>query len=335
MIINWLNHTDFAYPWILPLLILLPILVFEYYRRRRRSSAHLSITTTKFIRKTASLKTRLVHVPFWLRLLAIGCLIIALARPRNQFTESETKGKGIDIVLCFDISGSMTERDFVPNRLEAAKTVAEDFVRSRKGDRIGITIFSNISFTLAPVTTDYNMVLRQIEKINSGYLEEEGTAIGSGLATSIDRLQYSKAKSKVIILLTDGMDFGGKISPDIATSMAKTFGIRIYTIGIGSNREMDVTVSTPYGPEKQKRQLEFNPELLKNIAKQTGGQYFQAEDNQALAKVYQSIGELEKSDVKVLSYHRYEEKFLPFVLAALILIFIEMILRLAVLRKFP
>lgn len=335
MIFNWFQHTDFAYPWILALLILLPILAIEYYRRRSRSAATIALSTTKYIRKTGSLRTRLIHLPFWLRLLALGALIIALARPRNQFTQSETNGQGIDIVLCFDISGSMTETDFIPTRLEAAKRVAADFVRSRKGDRIGITIFSNISFTLCPVTTDYNMVLQQIQHINNGYLEEEGTAIGSGLATSIDRLQYSKAKSKIIILLTDGMDFGGKISPDIATAMAKTFGIRIYTVGIGSNKEVEDTVATEFGQEKQKRQLDFNPTLLKNIARQTGGQYFQAADNDALAKVYKSIGELEKSDVTVTSFNRYEEKYLPFLIVGLLLVFSEMLLRLVVLRKFP
>lgn len=323
MIINWLNHTDFAYPWILVLLALLPLMAYWYFTRKNKGKAAIALTTVKFINRTRSIKARLIHIPFFLRLVAIGCLIIALARPRAKFTQTETTGKGIDIVLCFDISGSMTERDFVPNRLEAAKSVATDFVKGRQGDRIGITIFSNISFTLCPVTSDYNMVLQQIAAINSGYLEEQGTAIGSGLATSIDRLRYSKAKSKVIILLTDGVDFGGKISPDIATSMAKTYGIRVYTIGVGSNKKVE------------DRQLEFNPELLQNIARQTGGQYFQAESNATLTKVYQSIGELEKSDIKITTYNRYEEQFLPYLLTGLILLFIEILLRLVVFRKFP
>lgn len=332
MIVNWLQHTDFAYPWLLLLLVLLPVLVLLHYRKQAGRSAPLALSTTRDIKKTRTWKTRLIHIPFWLRLLVLGALIIAMARPRNTFTETTTTGQGIDMVLCFDISGSMTERDFIPNRLEAAKRVAEDFVRTRAGDRIGVTIFSNISFTLTPVTTDYAMVLHQISQINSGYLQEEGTAIGSGLATSIDRLRYSKAKSKVIILLTDGMDFGGKISPDIATSMAKTYGIKVYTIGIGSNKTVDD--NDPLGGSGG-RQLDFNPELLKNIARQTGGQYFQAGDNKTLEKVYQSIGKLEKSDVKLTSFNRYEEKYVPFVLAALLLLVLEMLLRLRVLRKFP
>lgn len=323
MIINWLNHTDFAYPWILLLLILLPLLAYWYFRGKRKNKAAIALTTVKFINRTRSLKAKMIHIPFFLRLIALGCLIIALARPRTKFTQTETTGKGIDIVLCFDISGSMTERDFVPNRLEAAKAVATQFVKSRQGDRIGITIFSNISFTLCPVTSDYNMVLQQISTINSGYLDEQGTAIGSGLATSIDRLRHSKAKSKVVILLTDGVDFGGKISPDIATAMAKTYGIRVYTIGVGSNKKVE------------DRQLEFNPELLQNIARQTGGQYFQAESKETLSKVYQSIGELEKSDIKITTYNRYEEQYLPYLITGLIFIFVEMLLRLVVFRKFP
>ncbi|GAB3348465.1 VWA domain-containing protein [Arachidicoccus ginsenosidivorans] len=332
MIVNWLQQTDFAYPWLLCLLVLLPVLAYLHYRKQTQKSAPLALSTTREIKKSGTWKTRLIHIPFWLRILALGALIIAMARPRNSFTETTTDGQGIDMVLCFDISGSMTERDFIPNRLEAAKRVAEDFVRTREGDRIGVVIFSNISFTLTPVTTDYNMVLQQISQINSGYLEEEGTAIGSGLATSIDRLRYSKAKSKVIILLTDGMDFGGKISPDIATAMAKTYGIKVYTIGIGSNKTVDD--NDPLG-QQGTRQLDFNPTLLKNIARQTGGQYFQAGDNKTLAKVYESIGKLEKSDVKITTYNRYEEKYLPFVLAALLFLLLELVLRLSVLRKFP
>lgn len=332
MIVNWLQQTDFAYPWLLCLLVLLPVLAYLHYRKQAQKSAPLALSTTREIKKSGTWKTRLIRIPFWLRILALGALIIAMARPRNSFTETTTDGQGIDMVLCFDISGSMTERDFIPNRLEAAKRVAEDFVRTREGDRIGVVIFSNISFTLTPVTTDYNMVLQQISQINSGYLEEEGTAIGSGLATSIDRLRYSKAKSKVIILLTDGMDFGGKISPDIATAMAKTYGIKVYTIGIGSNKTVDD--NDPLG-QQGTRQLDFNPTLLKNIARQTGGQYFQAGDNKTLAKVYESIGKLEKSDVKITTYNRYEEKYLPFVLAALLFLVLELVLRLSVLRKFP
>ncbi|ANI89544.1 aerotolerance regulator BatA [Arachidicoccus ginsenosidimutans] len=332
MLINWFENIDFAYPWILTLLILLPVIAIEYFRRQKKSQANILVSTTHFINKVKTLKTRFHNLPFVLRLLALACLIIALARPRYQFTQTESNGKGIDIVLCFDISGSMTLRDFPPTRIDAAKEVATQFVQQRNGDRIGIVIFSNISFTLCPVTTDYAMVLNAIQNIQSGYLQDEGTAIGSGLATSVDRLQYSKAKSKVVILLTDGVDFGGKISPDIATQMAKTFGVKVYTIGIGS-----INAPTVNGQQSNPAdsELVYNPKLLQTIAQQTGGKFFQAKDKEALQEVYASINQLEKSDVKISSFNRYEEKFLPWLIAALILIFVEEVLRLTAFRKFP
>ena len=329
MLINWFENIDFAYPWVLTLLIALPVIAYEYFRRQKKGSAGIAVTTTHFISQAKTFRTRFYYLPFILRLIALACLIVALARPRLQFTESETNGKGIDIVLCFDVSGSMTTRDIPPSRIEAAKEVAAEFVQQRQGDRMGIVIFSNISFTLCPVTTDYNMVMNAIQNIRSGYLEEAGTAIGSGLATSIDRLHNSKAKSKVIILLTDGVDFGGKISPDIAVSMAKTFGIKIYTIGIGTSHVNDS------GQPDARSGLEYNPDLLKNIAKQTGGEFFQAKDKEALEKIYASINQLEKSDIKISSYNRYEERFLPWLVAALVLVFAEEALRLTVFKKFP
>ncbi|HEY0299488.1 MAG TPA: VWA domain-containing protein [Arachidicoccus sp.] len=331
MLINWLKNIDFAYSWALALLILLPLIAMEYFRRQKKSRANIPITTTHFISKIKTFRTQFYYLPFVLRLLALACLIVALARPRLQFTQTQTNGQGIDIALCFDVSGSMTTPDIAPTRIEAAKEVASEFVREREGDRIGVVIFSSISFTLCPVTTDYNMVLNSIQNIRSGYLEEAGTAIGSGLATSIDRLHNSKAKSKVIILLTDGVDFGGQISPDIATSMAKTFGIKIYTIGIGTNSVDD----NGQVQNNQQASLEYNPELLKTIAQQTGGQFFQARDKNALKKVYESINQLEKSDIQISSYNRYEEKFLPWLVAALVLVFAEEVLRLTVFRKFP
>ncbi|MDE1192451.1 MAG: VWA domain-containing protein [Arachidicoccus sp.] len=329
MLIDWFKNIDFAYPWVLSLLILLPLIAMEYFRRQKKVRSNIIVTTTHFIATAKTFRTTFFFLPFILRMLALFCLIIALARPRMQFTETETTGKGIDIVLCFDVSGSMTTRDIPPTRIDAAKEVATEFVHARVGDRIGIVIFSNISFTLSPVTTDYNMVLNAIQNIRSGYLEESGTAIGSGLATSVDRLHQSQAKSKIIILLTDGVDFGGKISPDIAISMAKTYGIKIYTIGIGTTHVND------NGQSDAQAGLEYNPDLLKNIAKQTGGQFFQAKDKDALENIYANINQLEKSDIKITSYNRYEEKFLPWLLIALILVFVEEILRLTVFRRFP
>jgi Ca-activated chloride channel homolog len=211
------------------------------------------VTTTHFIQDVKSIKTALIHTPFVLRCLALVCLIVAMAMPRLKFTEQQTEGEGIDIILCFDISGSMTEQDFQPNRIEAAKTMAGEFVEQRQGDRIGVVIFSSVSFTLCPDNNRSQCGAFQIQNIQSGYLQEEGTAIGSGLATSVDHLHNSKSKSKVIILLTDGVDVGGVIPPDLAMQMAKQFKIKVYTLGIGSEKEIDEVLESPLGHIRQKR----------------------------------------------------------------------------------
>ena len=335
MLNHWFQNIEFAYPWVFTLLILLPVLVYEYSLRHHRQQASMLVTTTHFVDNARSYKTALLHLPFVLRCLALVCLVVALARPQQRFTESETTGEGIDIILCFDISGSMTERDFLPSRLDAAKDVAAQFVQQRPGDRIGITIFSSVSFTLCPVTTDHNAVLTQISNIQSGYLNEEGTAIGSGLATSVDRLRNDKTKTKIIILLTDGVDFGGTIPPDVARDMAKQYGIKVYTIGIGSDKEIQQTVDSPFGPMTQTKKLEFNEALLKNLAETTGGQYFHATDKDALQKIYASINQLEKSKIEVTSYDRFSDKYLPWLMAGLSLLLLEIVFRYTVFRKFP
>jgi Ca-activated chloride channel family protein len=334
MLANWLQHTSFAYPWLLPLLLVVPYLVFVYIKDKNKTGT-LKVTTTHFIRHNGNWKTRLIHLPFFLRCVALICLIIAAARPREKFSEQETNGEGIDIVLCFDISGSMTEKDFTPNRLEAAKAVATDFVNNRPGDRIGIVIFSSKSFTMCPLTADHNTVLSQLHHVENGYLGEDGTAIGSGVATSVDRLRNSQSKSKVIILLTDGVDFGGTIPPDVAMNMAKTYGIKIYAIGVGSEKDMDVQVQSEFGTTTQRKHVSFNENLLKELATQTGGQYFQATDNNKLKNIYSSINQLEKSKIEVTTYDRFTDKYFPFLLIGLTAVIIEMLLRLSVLKKFP
>ena len=335
MLTEWYQNIEFTYPWVLGALLLMPVLIYEYVRRSNRQQASMLVTTTHFVKGTQGFRTSLRHLPFVLRCLAIICLIIALARPREKFTETQNEGVGIDIMLCFDISGSMTERDFEPNRLEASKQVAANFVRNRSGDEIGIVIFSNLSFTLCPLTADHNAVLNQIQSIESGYLQDEGTAIGSGLATSVDRLRNSKTKSKIIILLTDGVDFGGTIPPDIALQMAKYYGIKVYTIGVGSEKEVDEVVDSPLGPIVQHKTLQFNEPLLKRLADETGGQYFHASDNTALQKIYGSINQLEKSKIQVINYNRYTEKFLPLLAAAFVYLLLEILLRYTLFRKFP
>lgn len=335
MLSNWLEHIDFAYPWLLPLLLFVPFLWWHYYKMKRQQQAAFTITTTHFLQPSLSWSAVFFHTPIVFRGLAIAALIVALARPQAKFTEQSTEGEGIDIVLCFDISGSMTEKDFTPNRLEAAKQVASEFVNNRTGDRIGIVIFSNQSFTLCPITTDKNTVLSQINAIQSGYLETEGTAIGSGLATSVERLKNSKTKTKIIILLTDGVDFGGIIPPDIAKELAKLYGIKVYTIGVGSEKEVDAEVETAMGRITTRKKLEFNETLLQEIAKETGGQYFHAQDKDNLIKTYNSINQLEKSTIKVTTYYRYEDKFHVLIITAFCLILTEVVLKLTVCRKFP
>lgn len=334
MITDWLRHIEFAYPWVLGLIFLLPILVWAYFKKQKRSEATFKIS---YIGQGnyQNWKAKSASLPFWLRIFGIFFLIVAMARPRQKYVEQETTGQGIDIVLCFDISGSMTEKDFVPNRLEAAKLVASKFVEQRPGDRIGITIFSNLSFTLSPVTTDHELVLQQIKNIQPGMLQDEGTAIGAGLATSVDRLRESKAKTKIVILLTDGVDFGGAISPDVAINMAKTYGIKVYTIGIGSTQEVQIDPNDPNSGGKSTRKLDFNEGLLRNMAATTGGQYFHAADNNTLQGVYESINKLEKSKIEVKTYNRFVEQYLVVLIIGLICILLDFILRYTVYFKFP
>lgn len=335
MLYDWFQNITFAYPLAFALLLVIPLLVFWYYRNIQERQASVLVTTTQFIAHIRSFKTWFRHFPFVLRCLALVCIIIALARPQHKFTEQLTEGEGIDIILCFDISGSMNERDFQPNRLEASKQMALGFVADRPGDRIGVVIFSRQSFTLCPLTTDKNTVIAQINSIRSGYLEEDGTAIGSGLATSVDRLKDQKTKSRIVILLTDGVDYGGMIPPDIAKEMAKLYGIRVYTIGVGSNKEVDEMVETPSGRMSNRKKLEFNEVLLQDIARETGGQYFHATDNEVLKSIYSSISELEKTKIEVTTYDRFSEMFFPFVLAAILFLLIEMVLRYTMFRRFP
>jgi Ca-activated chloride channel homolog len=335
MLYNWFQNITFANPEALTLIIVVLMVIMWQWDNKKKRQASMLVTTTHFLTDVKSLKTWFQNFPFVLRSLALILLVVALARPQHKFTEQQTEGQGIDIILCFDISGSMTEKDFEPNRIEASKAVAQSFVNDRPGDRIGVVIFSRQSFTLCPITTDKNAVLSQIANIHPGYLEEEGTSIGSGLATSVDRLKDQKTKSKVVILLTDGVDFGGLIPPDIAKEMAKLYRIKVYTIGVGSDKEVDEPEDTPFGRSTTRKKLDFNEPLLKNIAAETGGQYYHATDNDALKKIYASINSLEKTRIKVTSYDRFSEEFLPILLAALALLFIEAILRYTVFKRFP
>jgi len=294
----------------------------------------MGISTTRGLSRTRSWKNTFQNVPFIVRLLALCCIIMALARPQLKFEEQQSEGEGVDIVLCIDVSGSMTAQDFTPNRMEAAKKVAEDFINNRPDDRIGIVIFSGESFTQCPLTTDHYVLTSQIQQIRNGLLED-GTAIGSGLATSVDRLRNSKAKSKVIILLTDGINNGGLIDPATAKEIAKTFKIKVYTIGVGTDGYAPTPVSTPMGIVMQNEKVAIDEKLLRNIADETGGKYFRATDNQSLQSIYASIDRLEKSKVEIITFRRFTEKFYPFIFAAMAMLLLEIILRFTLFKKFP
>lgn len=279
-------------------------------------------------------KTTFINLPFVLRLFSIACLIIALARPQTELRQEIAEGKGIDIILCIDVSGSMTAQDFTPNRLEAAKKVATDFVNRRLTDRIGVVIFSGESFTQCPLTTDHSVLVNAISNIRNGLLED-GTAIGSGLSTSVDRLRSANSPSKVVLLLTDGENNGGLIDPQTAKEIARTFSVRVYTIGVGSDGYAPKPIQTPLGVVMEREKVSIDEKLLTEIAAQTGGRYFRAKDNEGLAEIYSNIDMLEKTPVSLISSVRKQDKFFPFAAAALFLLFIEMLLRLTVFRKFP
>src|SRR6202000_723179 len=285
-------------------------------------------------RGARSYKNFLRPLLFVLRLLTISCLIIALARPQTRNDEQLVNGEGIDIVLCLDISGSMLAQDFTPNRMEAAKNVASEFIDHRPTDRIGLVIFSGESFTMCPLTTDKTVLKTQLANVQSGLLED-GPPIGSGLATGIDRLRNSPSKSKVIILLTDGENNGGLIDPNTAKEIAKQVGVRVYTVGMGTEGFAPVPVQTPGGVVMQREKVNIDEKLLTQIANETGGHYYRAKDNESLKNIYSEIDKLEKSKIEVTGLRRYTEQFYPFALIAALLLALELLLKWTLLRKFP
>ncbi len=334
MIYDYFNNITFGQPWFFLLFLLFPLLLWLKFRKNNRQDASLQISTLSGVSNKGSFKNSLQNIPFWLRLLALSAIIVALARPQEKFDQTKREGQGIDIILCIDVSGSMTAQDFSPNRMEAAKKVAIDFVNHRPDDRIGVVIFAGESFTQCPLTTDHFVLVSQIQQIRNGLLED-GTAIGSGLATSVDRLRNSKAKSKVVILLTDGVNNGGLIDPSTAAEIAKAYQVKVYTIGVGSSGYAPISESTPLGTITQPQKVSIDEKLLISIANGTGGKYFRATDNQSLEKIYADINKLEKSKVQITNFHLYSEKFYPFIFLAMALLLIEGIMRYTLFKKFP
>lgn len=334
MIFNWLQHIAFAYPWVFFFLLVIPVMIGWYLKQQRKRQATFLVSSVKPFRNSTSFRATLVHAPFVCRVLAVACILVALARPQFRNREEEVTGEGIDIVLCIDISGSMLAEDFTPNRMEAAKQVATEFVDNRPTDRLGVVIFSGESFTQCPLTSDHIALKSQIAAIKSGLLED-GTAIGSGLATGVDRLRSSQSKSKVIILLTDGENNGGLIDPKTAKEIAKAMHVRVYTIGVGTEGYAPMPQNTPLGVVRTNEKVNIDEKLLTEIATETGGQYFRAKDNASLEKIYKDIDQLEKTKIEITSFDRYTEEFMPFAIAAAVLLLMEVLLRYRVLRKFP
>ena len=326
---------DFVNPGMFYLLGIIPLLAWWYIARENKRSAAMKVSSVNTFTQR-SFKTGLRHLPFVLRLVAIAALIVALARPQKRNDEQLTGGEGIDIILSMDVSGSMLSRDFQPDRLAVAKDMAAEFIRNRPVDRIGLVIFSGESYTLSPLTTDKNMLLMQVNGLTSGVLPD-GTLIGEGLAMAVDKLSSAKSKSRVIILLTDGRERRTKqtiIDPLTALEIAKSRGVKVYTIGMA--REGYVAVQENTGVvESEPTNQAIDEALLQRIANETGGMFFRARDKEGLQQTYAQIDKMEKVKVEQTSFKRTQEKYLLFVLIALSAVFLEVVLRLTILKKFP
>jgi Ca-activated chloride channel family protein len=332
-----LQNFEFLHPEFLWLLTLIPALAAWYFLMRKKDVASFTMGSTKGFEVQPSIFSKLKPLLYVLRLLAITLLIAALARPRYVSVSKRTKtNKGIDIVMAIDVSASMLARDLKPNRLEALKEVAMEFVNQRPNDRIGIVVYAGESFTQTPITSDKRIVRNTISGIKWGQLDG-GTAIGMGLGSAVNRLKESKAKSKIIILLTDGVNNSGFVDPKTATELAVGLKIKVYTIGLGTNG----TASFPYAKDPQTGKLlfrnspvEIDEELLKYIAKETEGKYFRATDNLKLKAIYEEINKLEKTEIEEFKYYNYQEKYRPLVLIAGLLLLIELVLKNTLFRSF-
>ena len=325
----------FLNPGFLYLLLLLIPAIAWYVLKNKTNRAGMKISALDgLINVPYTYKHYLQHIFFGFRILAVALLIIALARPQSVDKWEDISTEGIDIVISLDISSSMLARDFKPDRLEASKELATEFISGRSDDRMGLVVFSGESFTQCPLTTDHAVVINMMRDIQTGMIED-GTAIGMGLATAINRLKDSKAKSKVIILMTDGVNNMGEIAPVTAAEIAQSFNIRVYTIGVGSRGMAPYPVQTQYGLQYRNMKVEIDEEVLKDIAETTNGKYFRATDNDQLKQIYQEIDKLEKSKIDVKEFRRKSEEYLLFVIIAGVLLFMEVLARNTLLRGLP
>lgn len=330
-----MRDITFANPELLFLLVLLvPVLVW-YILKNRSSEATIQISNINgFKLVNPSFKYYMRHVLFSFRVIAIALLVMALARPQSTKNWKDVTTEGIDIVLALDISSSMLAKDFNPNRLEASKSIAKEFIKDRPNDRIGLVVFSGESFTQCPLTTDHSVLINLFEEIESGMVKD-GTAIGMGLATAVNRLKDSDTESKVVILLTDGVNNMGSIAPATAAEIATTFDIRVYTIGVGSQGKAPYPINTPYGVRYKDMEVEIDEEVLQQIATGTKGEYFRATNNQKLKSIYQQIDEMEKSKIEVKKYSEKSEEYLGFALIAGFLLLLEVLAKSTIMRGIP
>jgi Ca-activated chloride channel family protein len=316
------------------LLVIVPMAAWYIFRQKRNTASIQVSSTASVIKAPKSMRHYLRHLVFLLQVLAIAAFTVALARPQSSRNWENVTTEGIDIVIALDISSSMLARDFQPDRLEAAKNVAMEFISGREYDRMGLVVFAGEAFTQCPLTTDRSVLLNLFKDIESGMIED-GTAIGNGLATSVARLKESEAISRVIILLTDGENNAGEIAPVTAAEIAKTFGIRVYTVGVGSEGTAPYPVQTPYGIQLRNMEVKIDEETLQKIAQTTDGRYFRATSNTKLEEIYKEIDALEKSKIEVREFSRKSEEFLPFALAGIAFLVLSLILKNTIFRSIP
>ena len=323
---------EFAYPMFFWAFSIMPMLIFWYVYRHRKQFVEMKLSSTSSLGLSSSPRGKLRHLLFVFRLAAMSLLIIALARPQTSSKEEKIKTEGIDLVMVMDVSGSMLAEDFKPNRIEAAKRLGLEFVSGRPDDRIGLVVFAGESFTQCPITTDQVVLKNLMAEIKSGLIED-GTAIGMGLATAVNRLKESEAKSKVVILLTDGMNNAGFIAPLTAAEIAMKFNIRTYTIGIGTHGTAPYPIQMPYGVQYQEIEVNIDEELLQQVAQMTNGKYFRATGNQQLEKIYEEIDQMEKTLIDRFVIQRHSEEFLTYAFFAGLLLVSEIFLKNTIFRS--
>ena len=333
---NWNGHIEFQHPWFFLLFALLPFLAYWHFFRLPGRVFHFPLPSLEGIRPQKSVRYYIYRSLPWVRLIAFSLMILALARPRLALQEEQVKAEGIDIMMILDLSSSMLSRDFTPNRLEASKVVATSFIRERLYDRIGLTVFSGEAFTLCPVTADHQILENLIGDIQAGILTD-GTAIGNGLAAGVNRLVDSEAKSKVAILLTDGVNNRGYIDPGMAIQIAKEFEVKVYTIGVGTNG----LAQSPVGKNRNGDyfydyvQVNIDEALLREIARETGGKYYRATNESELQAVYDEIDALEKTEIELNVFKRYSDEFGNLIWLAFALLLAELMLRLTIVKTLP